>query len=103
MAKHGLGILLILLAFSCKEDPPAPLPTANFYVDNNGCTSGCWVYFYNQSYSAVAWDWNFGNGITSDLENDSIHYQNPGFYDVTLKVWNADGVEDQITKQIQIN
>ncbi|MBD3639339.1 MAG: PKD domain-containing protein [Crocinitomicaceae bacterium] len=102
MAGRSLGIVLLLILLSCKKDPPAPLPTANFYVDNAECTSGCWVYYYDQSYSAVAWEWDFGNGITSTNQNDSVFYNNPGNYNVSLSVWNADNVEDQIVKIVTV-
>ena len=102
MARRCLGILFLLLILSCENEPPAPLPTANFYVDNAFCTSPCYVHFYDQSYSAVNWHWEFGNGITSTYQDDSTQYVNPGFYDVTLTVTNADNVEDKITKTITV-
>jgi PKD repeat protein len=86
----------------CESEPPAPLPTANFYVDNAGCLTSCYVYFYDQSINAVRWEWSFGNTLSSDQPDDSTQYHNPGFYDVTLKVWNADNVEDKITKQVTV-
>lgn len=102
LARHGLGILLFVLIISCEDDPPAPLPNANFYVDNAECASPCYVHFYDQSYSAVRWNWEFGNSLTSTKQDDSIQYAMGGVYDVTLTVWNEDDVEDQITKTIYV-
>ncbi|MCB9222996.1 MAG: PKD domain-containing protein [Crocinitomicaceae bacterium] len=87
---------------SCKQEVPAPEPIANFYVDNAECLSSCYVKFYDQSYHAVKWKWEFGNSLTSEKQNDSCQYHDPGFYDVTLHVWNEDDVEDKITKQITV-
>lgn len=95
-------ISVLGLLVSCKKDPPAPLPIANFFVDNAGCPSDCYVKFYDQSYSAVKWNWDFDNQDKSELQHDSTYYLDPGFYDVTLTVWNADDVTDEITKEIII-
>lgn len=103
MLKYLPILCLSLALFGCNNEPDAPKPIANFYVDNAGCSADCWVYFYDQSKNAVAWEWDFGNGIFSNNQNDSITYGNPGLYNVTLKVYNADNVEDKITKQISVN
>lgn len=102
MAKRVLGILFLLIILSCETEPPAPLPNANFYVDNAECASPCYVHFYDQSYSAVRWNWEFGNSMTSNLQNDSVQYAMPGNYDITLTVWNEDDVQDKITKTIYV-
>lgn len=97
-----LGILLLLLFLSCEDEPPAPLPIADFYAGNASCLSPCYVHFYDQSYSVQSWHWDFGNGITSTYQNDSSQYDSPGVYSVTLTVYNADNMEDQITKNINV-
>lgn len=102
MAKHGLGILILLSLLACKKEAPAPLPIANFFVDNSGCTSSCYVKVYDQSYNAQQWEWDFGNGITSQKQHDSVAYHTPGFYNIKLRVWNSDNVEDEIIKQIVV-
>ena len=91
------------LLAACNNEPDAPKPIANFYVDNAGCSADCWVYFFDQSKNAVAWEWDFGNGIFSANQHDSVTYANSGSYNVTLKIYNADNVADEITKQIQVN
>jgi PKD repeat protein len=97
-----LGVSLLLFIISCKKESPAPLPNANFYVDNASCSSPCYVKFFDQSYSADSWLWEFNNGVTSTYQNDSSQFANPGVYNITLTVWNADNVEDKITKQISV-
>lgn len=87
---------------SCKKENPAPLPTADFFVDNNGCVAPCYVYFYDQSMNATSWKWDFGNLFTSTTQNDSNKYNLTGFYDVTHWVWNIDGAVDSVVKTVQI-
>lgn len=41
----------------------------------------------------TGWHWDFGDGITSDLQNPSHSYNNPGMYDVTLVVTGKSGEE----------
>ena len=93
----------MLLLFSCKEkEPPAPLPFADFHVSNNGCIAPCWLYFFDNSQNAVKWEWNFGNGFNSTTQNDSMLYNNLGYYNVTLWIENADGVRDSVTKEVMV-
>lgn len=95
-------ILISLTFFSCKKEDPAPLPFADFHASNSGCVSPCWIYFYDNSQNAVEWKWNFGNGFHSISQNDSMLYQEFGFYDVTLWVTNLDGVVDSVTKEVMV-
>lgn len=103
--KNRIGYLFVLigaLQVSCKKDPPAPLPFADFFVSNNGCISPCYVYFYDQSLNAVSWHYNFDNNYSSTNADDSALFFNPGIYDVRLTVKNADNVPDSVTKQITV-
>jgi PKD repeat protein len=102
LARHPLGVLFLLFLFSCDKEPAAPLPNANFFIDNAACASPCYVKFYDQSYSAETWLWDFGNGFTSNKQHDSIQYFSPGLYNVTLSVWNTDNKKDEITKQLTV-
>jgi len=41
--------------------------------------------------SPATWDWDFGDGTTGSLQ-DQVHvYQNPGLYNVTLRITRPDG------------
>jgi C1A family cysteine protease len=40
---------------------------------------------------ATAWDWNFGDGQVSTLQNPSHSYQAPGCYDVTVTIQTSSG------------
>jgi gliding motility-associated-like protein len=56
----------------------------------------------NSSGSPSAWDWDFGNGVTSTVQNPTTAYLTPGFYTVKLKVTNASG-SNTMTKTNYIN
>ncbi|MGZ8558430.1 MAG: PKD domain-containing protein [Chitinophagaceae bacterium] len=77
-------------------------PTANFSAN---ITLGCVpvsVKFTDLSSSAsgsiVGWEWNFGDGGTSTLQNPSHSYSNTGFYTVTLTVTSNSGCKRTTTK-----
>lgn len=42
--------------------------------------------------SPTAWEWDFGDGNTSSLQNPTHTYTQTGVYDVSLRVFSADGV-----------
>ena len=97
-----LSVILFIGFVSCKKEAPAPLPTADFYVANNGCSSPCYLYFYNQSLNAIKYQWDFDNLTGSTSENDSSLYFTTGLYNVKLSVWNADDVKDSVSKTITV-
>lgn len=67
-----------------------------------GCESEAFS-FVNQSQGANQWNWDFGDGATSTLENPTHNYQGAGTYTVTLSVDNtAAGCHDEITQEITI-
>ena len=79
-----------------------PSPTANF---SGNITLGCVpvaVKFTDLSSSAVgsisAWDWDFGDGNTSNQQNPSHTYANTGFYTVSLNVTSSTGCTRRITR-----
>jgi gliding motility-associated-like protein len=79
-----------------------PVPVASFTTDVvDGCAPVC-VNFSNTSTIAapgviVAWDWDFGDGNTSTLQNPSHCYTTSGQYTVILTVKSADGCTHTIT------
>jgi gliding motility-associated-like protein len=74
------------------------VPVANFSASSVSGCSPLYVSFTDQSTgSPKFWNWDFGNGQLSNLQNPSIAYSTPGTYSVTLVVKNSDGV-DGITK-----
>lgn len=54
------------------------------------------VSFTDLSVGATAWEWNFGDGETSTLQNPTHSWLLADTFDITLVVWNADGCTDTI-------
>jgi gliding motility-associated-like protein len=52
------------------------------------------VHYFNLSDNADVFEWDFGDGTTSDEFNPSHVYKDAGTYDVTLKVWTVNGCFD---------
>jgi gliding motility-associated-like protein len=81
-----------------------PLPTANFNFNNN-CV-GNTINFTNASVTSVgniiSWNWNFGDGTTSALQNPSHQFAASGTYPVTLLVTTGGGCSDSIVKQVTV-
>lgn len=109
----GKYIPLLVLAdsFGCKYTLP-PIDTINVFpipIPQFNFTSPCIkqpVYFTNTTNPLKGvikkCEWNFGDGDTSMRFEPSHIFKTKGTYIVTLKVWNTDSCEAQITKQVVI-
>ncbi len=79
-------------------------PEANFDYENN-CL-GDSTYFTDLSYSQtgfiMSWDWDFGDGGTSTVEDPTHYYLINDEYQVTLISTDNYGCSDTITQYIQI-
>ena len=69
------------------------LPTAGFTQANSFLTA----ILTDQSTAAIAWEWNFGDGNTSTLQNPIHVYDQPGTYTITQIVIGECG-NDTITQ-----
>lgn len=83
-----------------------PLPHANFSFTND-CQDKQ-IVFTNQSTVAAGdlidtWNWNFGNGNASTLENPAAQsYPSAGLYPVSLNVATQFGCTDDTTSSVEI-
>lgn len=88
------------------QEVAAFIPVANFVGDTliTDCLD-LTVQFTNQSSHGESYLWDFGDGSTSNAENPSHLYTDPGHYDVTLIVTRADGCTDTLVRPayIQVN
>ena len=50
----------------------------------------------------VAWQWDFGDGVTSSERNPRHAYKQEGTYTVTLRVQDASGNEATTSKQVVV-
>ncbi len=59
---------------------------ADFHANSTeGCNSLS-VQFFDDSEGATSWEWDFGNGNISTLQNPKANYTNSGFYNVKLTI-----------------
>lgn len=72
-------------------------PVAGFMSPNTVYCNPARVKFYDESDGAVAWDWDFGDGGTSNLQNPWHQYETPGNYTVTLTVTSNHGCTNTLT------
>lgn len=74
-------------------------PRIQFYPVDSFICEGDTVFFQNQTNaSGPSYNWNFGNGDTSILENPEAYYVNDGLYTVSLSVIDTNGCSDVLTK-----
>jgi PKD repeat protein len=65
--------------------------------------NGLSVRFYENSYNAFFYNWDFGNGNTSGEPNPTAQtYSSAGTYEVRLITYNIEGCSDTIYKQITL-
>ena len=74
-----------------------PMPTTNFTPDTViGCPN-LNVCFTNSSTNSSTYNWNFGDGTTSTINNPCHIYQDPGTYTVSLDNMSINGCKSDIT------
>ncbi len=80
----------------------AQAPVANFSSNaTEGCAALSVTFKDLSTNSPKFWNWDFGNGQLSNLQNPSTVYYNPGTYTVSLVARNADGTNG-VTKTAYI-
>ncbi|MCM5529043.1 PKD domain-containing protein [Parasegetibacter sp. NRK P23] len=102
---HYTRLLLTLFVCLAFKAAGAQVPVAQFTAN---VTQGCAplsVRFTDQSTgSPQFWNWDFGNGQLSNLQNPTVNFSTPGTYTVTLVVRNQDGVDGETkTGYITVN
>ncbi|WP_343522776.1 PKD domain-containing protein [Pedobacter sp.] len=58
--------------------------------------------FKDVSTGPVSWEWTFGDGAKSTLQNPNHTYANEGTYNVTLKVLNKEGCSSTTFQSVRI-
>lgn len=80
------------------------IPQANFSVPQT--CFGQFANFTNQSTipnsTISSWNWNFGDGQTSNLQNPQHFYNSHGTYTVTLVATGVGGCKDTISQNLVI-
>ncbi|KKH94465.1 hypothetical protein EO95_18250, partial [Methanosarcina sp. 1.H.T.1A.1] len=70
---------------------PLLLPVANFDSNVTLGVQPLTVSFYDRSENAASWSWDFGDGNSSELQNSTHTYFEPGYHTVSLTVNNSVG------------
>lgn len=92
--KHFWILLLILLSQWVK----AQVPVAEFSgTPVTGCAPLVVTFKDQSTGNPKFWNWDFGNGQLSNVQNPVVVYSQPGIYSVTLVVKNGSGTHG-ITK-----
>lgn len=80
-----------------------PLPDALFtYNSTDPCFAPVTLNTNNQSTGATNYQWNFGNGTTSTLTNQTTTYTIPGTYTISLTASNLYGCTDTYTQTFTV-
>ena len=81
-----LILTVMIISQSCSDKP-----TAGFRVEpRDNPEAGDTIKFINESIDALSYEWDFGNGTTSEEEMPYTIYDEPGVYDVLLNAINED-------------
>ena len=76
-----------------------PNPTVDFTAPNViACKAPFTVNFQDISPGAVSWQWNFGDGGNSTLQNPTHQYNTAGQYTVTLTITDSKGCQNSVSK-----
>ncbi len=79
------------------------LPAVTFSAsDSSGCAAFC-TQFNNTTANAVSGAWSFGDGNTSTSMNPGNCFQNPGSYNISLMVTDANGCSNTLVVNNMIN
>ncbi len=74
-------------------------PIADFSADPTETCVGATVTFTDMSQYATTWLWDFGDGNSSPAQHPTHVYAQPGYYDVTLRVTNVCGDDEEFKAQ----
>lgn len=81
--------LLSLIVISCQKDPPPPYAEAG--VDLNPAFVGEYVRFTSYSTNTDYVEWDMDDGYTYNTGVVDHFFEDPGWYDVTLRAYGANG------------
>ena len=104
--------LIVSTSFGCADTfiyqqgiTVSSAPVAAFAMNLPGSCAPATVTFVNNSTGLLnpVYQWDFGNGQTSTLENPVIVYSGPGSYPIILIVSNGGGCADTLLQQLVIS
>lgn len=81
---------------SLKESENIPAAKADFFADITSGNAPLTVYFTDLSENATSWEWDFGDGNSSNVQNPVHTYTSGGVFTVSLTASN-EGSSDKLT------
>lgn len=84
------GIIVLIISGCSYEDV---YPHASFSAEYDLVEPNEVFSFYNTSYDAESFEWDFGDGYVSNLANPSHSYSQEGVYQVTLRAYYGSKVD----------
>jgi len=101
--------LIVININSCSDTTINPViinskPSAHYATDTvcKNDTTHFTDLSVAHSGTLVAWNWNFGDGITSTLQNPTHRYAQAGTYNVTLTVQNSLSCQSDTVGQVLV-
>jgi len=93
-------------AITTMQDTVYPLPLVDFGFSN--VCFGDSMNFHDLSsvvtgYNIVRWNWDFGDGVTSTLQNPKHKFSTTGIHNITLTVQTNKGCSGTISMPITVN
>ncbi len=89
-----LGVLVVLSLPACEDDTMLESPTADIFRS----IVGKQVAFTALTLHADQWQWDFGDGQTSQERNPVHVYESGGIYTITLVASNSLGTAEAMTQ-----
>ena len=102
LLKYASLLICILMLSACRKKVPDELvkpPTADFSIDHNDAAPGELVSFTYAGIGAESYEWDFGDGYTSTLQNPTHSYKTKGTFTIRLRVKSA-GIESEEVTQL---
>jgi len=77
-------------------------PEANFFTDKIQAEIGEEIFFFNGSYNATDYEWDFGDGTWSDAYEPVHSYDASGIFTVVLSAYSRNGNVDRSYLDIEV-
>jgi len=77
-------------------------PVSDFFTDKVRAEIGEDVHFYNNSFNAVEYEWDFGDGTWSDAYEPVHSYSGSGVFTAILTAWSKSGNVDKSFVDIEV-
>lgn len=95
----GVSSISKMIEVSPLRDSAQNILAANFIALSTTGKAPLKVHFLDLSTGRpAAWQWNFGDGITSSEQSPAHTYMRPGTYSVTLQIYNKTAESTSMTK-----